>query len=88
MKRLMILTILGSLLSMTAGCRFMDCLWRGGPANQTCPPAATAVTYGGPCATSCAPANACDPCIGAPAIAPTTPMPGPANTYVTPGRVP
>lgn len=78
MKRLLVLTVLGSLLSMTAGCRFMDCLWRGGPANQTCQPAA--VTYGPPCATSCVPATPCDPCgSGAPMAAPT--MPGPASTF-------
>ena len=35
MKRLLILTILGMLLSGAAGCRFMECLWRGGPCQQT-----------------------------------------------------
>jgi hypothetical protein len=77
MKKLLILTVFGSLLSVATGCRFMDCLWRGGPANQTCPPA-TAVTYGGPCATPCQTSSACDPCGGSSAAVPPA-MPGPAN---------
>jgi hypothetical protein len=87
MKRLLILTVFASLLSVATGCRFMDCLWRGGPANQTCPPPATAVSYGGPCATSCAPANPCDPCApsaGMPTVAPT--LPGPMTYGTTPSR--
>ena len=34
MKRLLILTVLGALLGGVAGCRFMECLWRGGPCQQ------------------------------------------------------
>ena len=40
MKKLLILTVLGLMLSGAAGCRFMDCLWRGGPpTQQACQPA-------------------------------------------------
>jgi hypothetical protein len=68
MKKLMILTVLGLMLSGMAGCRFMECLWRGGPpAQPACQPAPTVV-----CPTACPPANACDPC-GAPVV--TTPNP-------------
>ena len=36
MKKVLLITILGTLLSVTAGCRFLDCLCQGGPTNQTC----------------------------------------------------
>ena len=78
MKRLLILTVLGSLLSVATGCRFMECLWRGGPANQTCPPATTA-GYVNPCATPCQTSNTCDPCGGSAAATAPTAMPGPAG---------
>jgi len=69
MKKLLILTVLGLLLSGVAGCRFMDCLWRGGPATQQpCQP--TGATY----TTPCQPSNACDPCGGGAATV-TTPGP-------------
>ncbi len=76
MKKLLILTVLGLMLSGTAGCRFMDCLWRGGPPAQPgcgCQTAPAVV-----CPSPCQPTNACDPCGGA-----TTVAPGP--TYA-PGR--
>lgn len=82
MKRLLVLTVLGSLLSVATGCRFMECLWRGGPANQTCPPAAT-VTCGTPCATPCAPSAPYDSCGTPGGAAPT--MPGP-TTFGPAGR--
>lgn len=70
MRRLLILTVLGMLLSGTTGCRFMECLWRG-PACQQ--PAAPVVTCPNPCPTY----SPCDPCAGgAPAV-----TPGPAATY-------
>ena len=68
MKRLLILTFLAALLSGAAGCRFMECLWRG-PACQQPAPAATCVT---PCPTY----TPCDPCVSAPVV-----TPGPATTY-------
>ena len=71
MKRLLVLTILGMLLSGMAGCRFMECLWRGPAYRQTTAPA---VTYANPCPTY----NPCDPCAGAPVA-----TPGPAT--FTPG---
>jgi hypothetical protein len=75
MKRLLILTILGMLLGGVAGCRFMDCLWRGGPCQQNAQPACA-----NPCGTPCATVGTpCDPCCGG--GAPATVMPGPA-TYV------
>ncbi len=80
MKRLLIVTMLGALLSGTAGCRFFDCLFRGGPANQTCQPAATVVCPP-PCVSSCAPADGCSPC-SSPAA---TVTPGPA-TYAPTGN--
>jgi hypothetical protein len=83
MKKLLLLTVLGSLLGAATGCRFMECLWRGGPANQTCQQAAP-VTYGSPCATPCAPST-CDPC-GVPATTTTTPTPGPATYAPGPSR--
>jgi hypothetical protein len=67
MKRLLILTVLGTLLSGVAGCRFLDCLWRGGPCQQNTAPA---VACPNPCPTY---SNPCDPCAGAPG----TVMPGP-----------
>jgi hypothetical protein len=75
MKKLLILTILGLLLGGTAGCRFMECLWRGGPPQQPCQPAAVV-----PCQPACPTASACDPCGGAPA----TVVPGP--TYAPGAR--
>jgi hypothetical protein len=69
MKRLLILTVLGMLLSGMTGCRFMECLFRGAPCQQqtaapvvACPPA---------CPTTCVP----DSCSGA------TISPGPETTY-------
>lgn len=56
MKRLLILTVLGALLGGVAGCRFMECLWRG----PACQQAAPAVACPSPCATY----NPCDPCAG------------------------
>jgi hypothetical protein len=63
MKRLLILTTLGMLLSGVAGCRFMECLWRGPACQQTTAPAAT---YANPCPTY----SPCDPCAGAPVVTP------------------
>jgi hypothetical protein len=73
MKRLLILTVLGALLSGAAGCRFFDCLFRGPACQQA---AAPAVTYTNPCPTY---GNPCDPCAGAPSAPVMTP--GPAETY-------
>jgi hypothetical protein len=71
MKKLLLLTIVGAAVSGSAGCRFMDCLFRGGPARQpTCQPVTTVT-----CTPNCAPANACDPC-GAPAVTNPIPTPG------------
>ena len=56
MKRLLMLTVLGALLGGVAGCRFMECLWRGGPCPQNQAPAATCPN---PCPTY---SNPCDPC--------------------------
>ena len=74
MKRLMILTVLGMLLSGVAGCRFMECLWRGPACQQTATPMVT-------CPNPCPTYNPCDPCAGAPAI-----TPGPEGTYA-PGPI-
>jgi hypothetical protein len=63
MKKLLILTVIGMLLAGLGGCRFMECLWRGGPCQQCAAPTAT---YPAPC-QSC---NPCDPCGGAPVITP------------------
>lgn len=72
MKRLLILTILGMLLGGAAGCRFMDCLWRGPPCQQQ-----PVVVCPNPCPTTY---NPCDPCGGATAIGtPAMVMPGPRN---------
>jgi hypothetical protein len=65
MKKLLVLTVLGLMLSGMAGCRFMDCLWRGGPpAQQPCQQSGTVVVP-----------NACppDPCGGGTTV--TTPGP-------------
>ena len=68
MKKLMILTALGMLLSGAVGCRFMECLWRGGPATQSCPPT---VAY-----PSSSPSySPCDPCGGGGGAAVVTPGP-------------
>ncbi len=69
MKRLLILTAIGTLVLGVAGCRFWNCLWRG-PAYQTVQPAAIV------CPTPCPPSSPCDPYSGAPAIV----TPGP-ETY-------
>ena len=61
MKRLMILTMLGVLLSGVAGCRFMECLCRGPACQQT------TVACPDPCATTY---NPCDPCAVTPSITP------------------
>jgi hypothetical protein len=66
MKRLLILTFLGMLLSGVAGCRFMECLWRGPACQQTTAPA---VTYANPC-NPCPTYSPCDPCAGAPVANP------------------
>jgi hypothetical protein len=73
MKKLLILTTLGLMLSGTAGCRFMECLWRGGPpAQPTCQSAPAVV-----CPSPCQPTTPCDPCGGAPAMTPSpTYVPG------------
>jgi hypothetical protein len=73
MKRLLLLTVLGMVLSGVAGCRFWECLWRG-PVCQ--PNTAPAVTYANPCPNPCPTYNPCDPCAGAPVA-----TPGP-ETYV------
>ena len=67
MKRLLILAVLGALLGGVAGCRFMECLWRGPACQQQ--QAAPVVTCPSPCATY----TPCDPCAGA-----TVATPGPA----------
>jgi hypothetical protein len=76
MKRLLILTVLGVLLSGAIGCRFMECLWRGPACQQNTAPA---VTYVNPCPAP----SSCDSCTGGPAVV----SPGP-ETYTpqTPGR--
>ena len=66
MKKLLILTAVGTLLLGVSGCRFWNCLWRG-PAYQTVTPA---------CPTVCPPSNPCDPSYGATGAV----MPGP-ETY-------
>jgi hypothetical protein len=73
MKKILILTILGTLLTVTGGCRFLDCLWRGGPTNQ-----ATTVPCPSPCSTYTS--NDCNPC-SAPAVTPNAMTPGPDPTY-------
>jgi hypothetical protein len=73
MKRLLILTVLGILLGGVAGCRFMECLWRGPACQQAAVPVAT-------CPNPCPAYNPCDPCTTAPAI--TTPGP---ETYAPVG---
>jgi hypothetical protein len=55
MKRLLILTVLGMLLGGMAGCRFMECLFRGAPCQQQ-----TAAPV-----VACPPACPTDPCAGA-----------------------
>jgi hypothetical protein len=65
MKRLMMLVIVGALLGGAAGCRFLECLFRGGPCQQTTAPCAN------PCPTY---SNPCDPCAGG---APAMMTPGP-----------
>ena len=73
MKRLLILTMLGMLLGGAAGCRFLECLWRGSPCQQTVAPVVA-------CPDPCQTYNPYDPC----AVAPTA-TPGP-ETYA-PGPV-
>jgi hypothetical protein len=58
MKRLLLLTVLGVVLSGVAGCRFMECLWRGGPPCQQQAPAMM-------CPSPYATYSGCDPCGGA-----------------------
>lgn len=72
MKRILTLLVLTVLLGGVSGCRFMDCVWRGGPARQT----TATVTCPTVCPPVCPPVNPCDPCAGAPAIV----TPGP-ETY-------
>ena len=74
MKRLLILTVVGMVLSSVVGCRFMECLWRGPACQQTTAPA---VTYANPCPTY----NPCDPCAGAPVM-----TPGPETYAPAPAR--
>lgn len=69
MKRLLILTVLGLLFSGMAGCRFMECLWRGPACRQQAPAATTCPTV--TCPTPC-PTTPCDPC---PSTAVVTPSP-------------
>lgn len=61
MKRLLILTVLGALLTGATGCRFFECLFRGPACHQTTAPA---VSYATPCQTY----NSCDPCGGSSAV--------------------
>jgi hypothetical protein len=70
MKKLLTLTVLAALLGGLAGCRFMECLFRG-PACQQQNAAPVAVTT---CPAPCATYTPCDPCGGTPVV------PGP-ETY-------
>jgi hypothetical protein len=62
MKRLLLLTVMGLLLGSLAGCRFMECLFRGPACQQPAP----AVNCGNPCTTY----NPCDPCAGTTVVTP------------------
>jgi hypothetical protein len=62
MKRLLLLTVIGLLWGSLAGCRFMECLFRGPACQQPAP----AATCGNPCTTY----NPCDPCAGATVVTP------------------
>jgi len=70
MRRILLLTFIGTLLAGASGCRFLECLWRGPACQQTTVPA---VTYATP---ACPTYNACDACAGAPAAT----LPGPVST--------
>ncbi len=59
MKRLLILMAVGMLLSSVAGCRFLECLWRGPACRQTAP-----------CASPCPTYTPCDPCAGTTVVTP------------------
>jgi hypothetical protein len=59
MRRLLILTAVGMLLGGLAGCRFMECLFRGPACQQQA--TAPVVTCPNPCPTTY---NPCDPCAG------------------------
>jgi hypothetical protein len=74
MKRLLILTVVATLLGGVAGCRFMECLWRGPACQQQ---AAPVVTCPNPCPTY----SPCDPCAGA-----ATVTPGPVTYSPAPAR--
>jgi hypothetical protein len=76
MKRLLMLAIVGALLGGAAGCRFLECVFRGGPCRQNAAPAAACPN---PCPTYCNPCN--DPCAGG---APAMVTPGP-DAYVPAG---
>lgn len=81
MRRLLILTVFGAMLSGATGCRFLDCLWRGGPCQTPSAPTVTCpTTCPSPCASPCDPgAAATVPAITTPAPGSTTFAPGPAN---------
>jgi hypothetical protein len=70
MKRLLILTAVGMLLGSVAGCRFMECLWRGPACQQPAATVAPVTTCPNPCPAY----NPCDPCATAPSVT-TTPGP-------------
>jgi hypothetical protein len=69
MKKLLIVTAIGMLLTATTGCRFMECLWRGGPPRQQAQPVM--------CQPACAPSYS--PCDGGATVTTTT-MPGPVQS--------
>jgi hypothetical protein len=70
MKRLLILTMIGIMLGGVAGCRFMECLWRGPACQQTSAPVVPA------CPSPCPTYDSCNSCTSTPAInTPTMPSP-------------
>lgn len=76
MRRLLILTAVATLLGGLAGCRFMECLFRG-PACQQQQATAPVVACPNPCPTY----NPCDPCAGGSVATPCpeTYAPGPTR---------
>lgn len=87
MKKLLILTFLGMLLSGTAGCKFFDCLFRGGPAKEPCQPTTVvAAPYCDPCGGGGTVVSSnCNSCAGG-VTTTTNTLPGPAPTTYTPAK--
>jgi hypothetical protein len=87
MKKLLILTFVGMLLAGSSGCKFFECLFRGGP-EKTCPQTPVIVSDCNPCGGTIINASPSSCGCGTPSgnVVSGPSLPGPAPTTYTPNR--